>query len=122
MHDTLARRRFNGVPCEPRRRGASHRRLEESFGKEAPLMKTRVKVHAYLGMTIDSTLPGKGVFTMIDYIQDMLGDLPEDMDGEAGTPAGNNMFAVNGVDTINLPLVLETDNMHVGRCIVCCTS
>ena len=77
MHDTLARKRFKGVPCEPRRRGASHR-LEESFGKEAPLMKTRVKFHEYLGSTIDFTLPGKVVFTMIDYIQEMLGDLPED--------------------------------------------
>ena len=41
-------------------------------------MKTRVKFPEYLGLTIDFTLPGKVEFTMIDYIQEMLGDLPED--------------------------------------------
>jgi hypothetical protein len=66
--------------------------LEGEFGKEAPLTKTRGKVHEYLGMTIDFSTPGKVKFSMIDYIQNMLNELPEDMDGESATPAANHLF------------------------------
>ena len=69
--------------------------LDGEFGAEAPLTKTRGKVHEYLGMTIDFSTPGKVKFTMIDYIQVMLDDLPDDMDGEAATPASNHLFEVN---------------------------
>jgi hypothetical protein len=33
--------------------------LQSEFGKEAPLTITRGKVHKYLGMTIDYSIPGK---------------------------------------------------------------
>ena len=32
---------------------------------------------------------------MKDYIQDMLDELPSDMDGESATPAGEHLFTVN---------------------------
>jgi hypothetical protein len=69
--------------------------LEKEFGKEAPLTKTRGKVHEYLGMTIDYTEQGKVKFSMIDYVQNMLNSLPEDMNGESVTPASNHLFEVN---------------------------
>ena len=69
--------------------------LEEEFGKEAPLTKTRGKVHEYLGMTIDFSEDGKVKFSMIDYVQKMLDSLPEDMGGESITPASNHLFEVN---------------------------
>ena len=42
--------------------------LEMEFGNEAPLTKTRGKVHEYLGMTIDYSEKGKVKFSMIDYV------------------------------------------------------
>jgi hypothetical protein len=46
-------------------------------------------------MTLDFSLEGKVRITMVDYIQNMLNDLPSDMDGEAATPAANHLFDVN---------------------------
>jgi hypothetical protein len=49
--------------------------LDQEFGKEAPLTKTREEtLHDYLGMTIDYSCAGKVKFTMIDYITNMLRD------------------------------------------------
>ena len=52
--------------------------LEKEFGKEAPLTLNRGKVHQYLGMTIDFSTPGKVIFSMFDYVQNMLDSLPLD--------------------------------------------
>jgi hypothetical protein len=59
--------------------------LKEAFGKEALLMVTRGKVHDYLGMTLDFSLPGQAKILMVDYIKNMLADMPSKMDGEAAT-------------------------------------
>ena len=69
--------------------------LEKEFGVEAPLTKTRGKVHEYLGMTLDYSTPGTVQFSMINYIKGMLEELPDDMAGEAATPAANHLFEVN---------------------------
>ena len=69
--------------------------VEGEFGKEAPLTKSRGKVHEYLGMTIDFSIDGKVLFTMIDYVQGMLDELPDDMSGESATPASKYLFDVN---------------------------
>jgi hypothetical protein len=76
--------------------------LEEAFGKEAPLTVTRGKRHEYLGMTIDYSIPGKVLITMQDYIQNMLDELPEDMNGIANTPAAEHLFKINTVNPTNL--------------------
>jgi hypothetical protein len=73
--------------------------LEEEFGKEAPLTITRGKVHDYLGMTIDYGTPGKVKITMINYIMNLLKDLPANMDGETVTAAANHLFEVNEDET-----------------------
>lgn len=46
-------------------------------------------------MRMDFSNPGKVVFTMIDFIHNMLEELPPDMDGVATTPAANHLFRVN---------------------------
>lgn len=71
------------------------KQLEQEFGKEAPLTVTRGKLHDYLGMTIDYRTPGKVMIAMFDYIDNMLSELPEDMNGEAATPASNHLFQVD---------------------------
>jgi hypothetical protein len=69
--------------------------LSERYGKEAPLVVTRGKVHDYLGMTLDFSVEGKVKVIMTDYIQDMLDELPSDMDGEAVNPAAEYLFMAN---------------------------
>jgi hypothetical protein len=56
---------------------------------------TRGKVHDYLGMVIDYNVDGKVQIKMIDYIKEMLDELPKDMAGEAATPAANHLFTIN---------------------------
>ena len=69
--------------------------LNEEYGKEAPLVVTRGKVHEYLGMTLDYSEIGKCSIRMEDYIEEMLDDVPDDMNREAATPAANHLFEVN---------------------------
>ena len=70
-------------------------KFEDVFGQEAPLTKTQGKIHEYVGMNIDFSETGKVKFTMVDYIKEMLEELPEDMSGTAPTPAASNLFDVN---------------------------
>jgi hypothetical protein len=70
-------------------------KLNQRFGKEQELSVTRGDKHDYLGMTIDYSHPGEVQFTMFDYIDNMLAELPDDMSGTAATPAANYLFDVN---------------------------
>ena len=70
--------------------------LNDEFGKEAPLTITQGKMHDYLGMVIDYTVPGKVKFTMKDFIQGVLDECPgELMKGASATLAANHLFNVN---------------------------
>ena len=71
-------------------------KLEAEFGKETPLTVHRGKVHDYLGMTIDFSDSGKVIFSMVDYVEKILGEAPPDlMKGSSTSPAANHLFAVN---------------------------
>ena len=67
-------------------------KLSDRYGKEAPLTVTRGTVHDYLGMTIDYSTKGKVQFRMADYVEGILDELPEEMNGTAVTPASNHLF------------------------------
>ena len=43
-------------------------KLDERYGKEAPMVTTRGKIHDYLGMTLDYNIDGKVQITMFEYI------------------------------------------------------
>jgi hypothetical protein len=51
-------------------------------------------VHDYLGIMIDYSEKGKVTFTMYDYLEDILDEMPADMRGTAPTPASDNLFEV----------------------------
>ena len=85
--------------------------LESEFAKEAPLTVTRGRVHDYLGMTLDFSIDGKAQIKMIDYIENMLKELPPEMDGEAATPAPNHLFEVN-TETAKLLDKQKADFFH----------
>jgi hypothetical protein len=89
-------------------------KLEERYGQEGPLSVTRGKVHDYLGMTIDFSVPGKVIFKMDDYIERLLEECPEDMGGTAVTPAAEYLFKVNGEN----PELLSSDQADAFHHIV----
>jgi hypothetical protein len=69
--------------------------IDKEFGVEAPITINRGKVHDYLGMTLDYSEDGKVSVKMLDYVEGMLETATVDMRGEAATPAGEHLFAVN---------------------------
>ena len=72
------------------------KKLQRCYAKEAPLTITKGDVHEYLGMKIDYSQKGKVRFSMPDYINRMLEDVPSEiMWGPSATPASNHLFRVN---------------------------
>jgi hypothetical protein len=69
--------------------------MNDEFGKEAPLTISRGKIHDYLGMTFDFSKDGVVSFDMIDYIQWVIAEIPDEMIGTAATPAADHLFDVN---------------------------
>jgi hypothetical protein len=70
--------------------------LNKEFGTtRKPLAATTGMIHDYLGITIDYSERGKVMFTMYDYLEDILDEMPEDMNGTSPTPASDNLFDVD---------------------------
>ena len=57
-------------------------------------MVHRGKRHKNLGTTINYNTKGNIVFTVFDYIHDVLDKSPEEFHGWAETPAANHLFDV----------------------------
>ena len=67
--------------------------LNNIFGSDGELLEASYgKIHKYLGMTIDWTIDGKVMFTMYDYLEDIMTEVPADFDGEDVTPAVSDLF------------------------------
>jgi len=70
--------------------------LNKEFGKEAPLTVKRGKKHEYLGIDMDFTTPGKVVFTMIPFIEQIIEETPAViMKGACVTPAANHLNRID---------------------------
>jgi hypothetical protein len=87
--------------------------MEEEFGKEMPLSQSRGKIHDYLGMMLDFTVPGQVTVDMSSYIQTILEDIPEDMIGKAATPAANHLFEVNSDNPVYLDAARAETFVHL---------
>ena len=72
------------------------RELNKEFGTTAKqvIMNTGL-IHEYLGLTIDYSAKGKVIFTMYDFIEDILNEMPRDMGGTKPTPAKINLFNID---------------------------
>ena len=70
-------------------------KINNKYGKEAPLTVHWGDAHEYLGMCLDYSVPGKVTFRMEEYLQTVLNETPRDMTGTAITPATNRLFDVN---------------------------
>jgi hypothetical protein len=67
------------------------------FGtKKKALTASTGLIHDYLGITINFDERRKMKFTMIDYLEDILSEMPSDMEGITRTPAqDDNLFTVD---------------------------
>jgi Reverse transcriptase (RNA-dependent DNA polymerase) len=73
-------------------------KIQEEYGKEAhPSTISRGKVLEYLGMKIDYSNAGKVVFSMQEYIKNLLEECPDELlkAGTATTPAANHISNIN---------------------------
>jgi Reverse transcriptase (RNA-dependent DNA polymerase) len=72
-------------------------KMQEEYGKEAPLTVSRGKVLEYLGMKIDYSNTGKVVFSRRDYVKNLLEECPDELlkAGTATTPAANHISNIN---------------------------
>ena len=69
--------------------------LNEVFASgEDKLSASYGTIHEYLGMRIDWSKEGVVVFTMYDYLDDILDEAPIEFDGEDVTPAVKSLFSV----------------------------
>jgi hypothetical protein len=66
--------------------------LKKEYGKVGEMTVKRGKVHDYLGMTLDFSSKGKFIINMEAYLDEVLDDLPKEMDGMASTPAADHLF------------------------------
>ena len=74
--------------------------LNKKYGELQEVTENRGKIHDYLGMTIDYTIPGKVVFRMDDYVAGILEEAPDDMDGVAATPHTERLYDVSDTPTL----------------------
>ncbi|MGL4352274.1 MAG: Ty1/Copia family ribonuclease HI, partial [Plesiomonas shigelloides] len=82
---------------------------------------TRGKIHDYLGMRIDYSEARKVKITMFNYIEKMLKDLPDDMDGSAVSPAPNHLFQVNTENPVLLDKAsAEKTHTNIAKLIFLC--
>ena len=72
--------------------------MGETFGKDTPLSVSRGKTYEYLGMSLDFRHKGEVRINMEHYIDMMLRDAPQEMDGTSNTPAAAHLFKTNPED------------------------
>ena len=83
-------------------------KLQERYGKEAPLTIRRGKIHDYLGMVLDYSKTGKVRIDMLQYIEALLESLPSEYNGDAVTPAAGHLLDVDEA----CKKLSETDAAH----------
>ena len=64
--------------------------LRDEFGQEGELTENKGLVHKYLGITIDYSIPRKVVFTMFDYLEDVIVEVNQDLKNSRSYYPGND--------------------------------
>ena len=78
--------------------------LRSEFGQEDELTENKGFVHGYLGITIDYLIVGKVVFTMFDYLEDVIFEAADDLKNSCSYYPGNDqLFKVDNDSPKLLP-------------------
>ena len=68
--------------------------IDAEYGNIVKMTITRGKIHKYLRMTICYSSPGKVIFSMVNYIENILNDILEDMKEGSETPESYHLFDI----------------------------
>ena len=74
--------------------------LKTEISGQDPLTVSEGKIHDYLGMTLDYTTNKTLKVDMINNIDGVLEEAPQDIDGSAITPGTSHLFKVNTMDPV----------------------
>jgi hypothetical protein len=85
-----------------------------------PLTKSRGILHDYLGMSIDFLSPKSVRFTMRDYLEGMLDELPPLINREAPTPASALLFNLDDEATMLNKSDAEFFHHNVAKILFLC--
>lgn len=66
--------------------------IKEEHGKTDEMTARRVKIHDYLGMTLDFSLLGKFIIDKKNYINKIIKDLPDELGGSKTTHVSYHLF------------------------------
>jgi hypothetical protein len=78
--------------------------LQKMYGSHKKVTVTRGKIHEYLGMKLDYSVPGKLIIDMKKYVEEMLNEFKIKLktDDTAKTPAGDDLFDQKGGESKKL--------------------
>ena len=66
---------------------------QQKYGDLKPVMIVRDKVHEFLGMTLDFSVPGEVHVKQDEHVRDIINSWPEDLSGKTAlTPASNDLY------------------------------
>ena len=77
--------------------------LRNTFGQEDELMQNKGLKDKYLGITIDYSVPHKVVFTMFDYLEDVIVEANKDLKNIRLCYPGNGSLKKIDYNSPNLP-------------------
>jgi hypothetical protein len=90
-------------------------------GKRAPLTVKRGKIHDYLGITLNYSEPGYMKLDMIEYVEKILAEMPENMTGTATSPAADRLFKiVEGIEVLLDKATSEFFHTTVAKLLFLC--
>ena len=90
--------------------------LRSGFGQEDKLMENKGLIHKYLGIIIDYSIPCKIVFTMFNYLEDVIVEANEDMKNSRLYYSGNYQLFKIDYNSPSLPSSdTELFHCHVVR-------
>ena len=78
--------------------------LRDEFGQENELTENKGLVHEYLGITIDYLVPRKVVFTMFDYLEDVIVEASKDLKNSRSYYSKNDFLMKVDEDSPRLPI------------------
>ena len=76
--------------------------LRDEFGQEDGLTENKGLVHEYLGITIDYSILRKVVFTMFDYLEDVIVEASQDLKNSRSYYPGNDSLMKVDEDSLKL--------------------
>ena len=89
--------------------------LRDEFGQENELTENKGLVHEYLGIMIDYSIPRKVVFTMFNYLEDVIVEASEDLKNSRSYYPGNDSLMKVNVDSPRSIKDADLFHRHVAK-------